>query len=118
MHSLNSNYEKFILIGDFISEDHEIEISSFLNNYEANKIVKEKTCFNSILNPLNINLFIANSPKRFQHTHSFPCGFSDHLNIVVTVLQNTFEKQWSNIIYYKDWEKPDNAVFQTEQRNT
>ena len=67
--SLNSNCEKFLLIGDFSSEDHEIEIPSFQNNHEAKTIVKEKTCFKSVLNLLYIDLFITNSPKSFQHTH-------------------------------------------------
>ena len=40
--SFNSNYKKFLLIGDFNSEDHETETSSFLNNHEAQSIVKEK----------------------------------------------------------------------------
>ena len=41
--SLNSNYEKFLLVGDFNSEDHETEITNFLNNHEAKNIVKQKT---------------------------------------------------------------------------
>ena len=49
--SLNSNYEKFLLVGDFNSEDHETEITNFLNNHEAKNIVKQKTCFNNILIP-------------------------------------------------------------------
>ena len=49
--SLNSNYEKFLLVGDFNSEGHEPEITNFLNNYEAKNIVKQKTCFKSISNP-------------------------------------------------------------------
>ena len=73
MDSLNSYYEIFLLIWDFISEDHEIKISSFLNNREAKNIVKEKTCFKSVLNPLCLGLF-------------------DHHNLVVTVLKNTFRK--------------------------
>ena len=72
--SLNSNYEKFILVGDFNSEDHETEITNFLNNYEAKNIVKQKTCFKSFSNPLCIDLFIINSTKSFQHPHSFSCG--------------------------------------------
>ena len=95
--SLHNKYEKLLLIGDFNSEDHEIEISSFLNNHEAKNIVKEKTCFKSVLNPSCVDLFTTNSPKSLQHTHSFPCGLSDHHNLVVTVLKNTFGKQKSNI---------------------
>ena len=91
--SLNSNYEKFLLVGDFNSEDHETEITNFLNNYEAKNIVKQKTYFKSISNPLCIDLFITNSTKSFQHAHSFSCSISDHHNFVVTVLKNTFWKQ-------------------------
>ena len=114
--SLNLNYEKFLLVGDFNSEDHETEITNFLKNYEAQNIVKQKTCFKSISNPSCIDLFITNSAKSFQHTHSFSCGISDHHNFVVTVLKNTFGKQKSNIKYYRDWKKFDNAVFRTELR--
>ena len=49
--SLNYHYEKFPITGDFNSEDDGIEISSFLNNHEAKNLVKEKTCFKSVLNP-------------------------------------------------------------------
>ena len=114
--SLNSNYEKFLLVGDFNSEDHETEITNFLNNHEAKNIVKQKTCFKNVFNPSCVDLFITNSPKRFQHTHSFSCGLSDHHNFVLTVLKNTFEKQKSNIKYYRDRKKFDNAVFRTELR--
>ena len=60
--------------------------------------------------------FITNSPKSFQHTLSFPYGLSDHYNLVITVLKSTFGKQKSNIRYYKDWSKFDNAVFRTKLR--
>ena len=108
------NYEKFLLIGDFSSEDYEIEISSFLNNHETKNIVKEKTCVKSVLNSLCVDLFNTNSPKSFQHTHSFPFGLSSHHKLVVTVLKSTFGKQKSNMRYYRDWRKFDNAVFRTE----
>ena len=110
--SLNSDYEKFILIGGFNSEDHEIEISSFLNNHDTKNIVKEKICFKSVLNPLCVDLFITNNPKSFQLTHSFPCGLSDHHALVVTILKNTFGKQKSNLRYYRDWGKCDNEFFE------
>ena len=40
--NLNSNYEKFLLVDDFYSEDNETEITNFLNNHEAKNIVKKK----------------------------------------------------------------------------
>ena len=48
--------------------------------------------------------------------HSFRCGLSDHHNLAVTVLKNTFGKQKSNIRYYRDWGKFDNRVFRTKLR--
>ena len=43
--SLNYDFEKFKLNGDFNSEDHETEIFSFINKHEAKNIVKEKKVF-------------------------------------------------------------------------
>ena len=43
--NLNSNYEKFLLVDDFYSEDNETEITNFLNNHEAKNIVKKKNMF-------------------------------------------------------------------------
>ena len=89
--SLNSNYEKFLLVGDLNSEDHETEITNFLNNHEAKNIVKQKTCFKNVFNPSCVDLFITNSPKSFQHTLSFSCGLSDHHNFVLAVLKNIWK---------------------------
>ena len=50
----------------------------------------------------------------FEHTPMFPGGLSDHHNLVVTVLKNTFGNQKSNTRYYRNLWKFDNAVFQTE----
>ena len=108
--------QKFLLVGDFNSQDHETEITNFLNNHEAKNIVKQKTCFKNVFNPSCVDLFITHSPKSFQHTHSSSCGLSDHHNFVLTVLRNTFGKQKSNIKYYRDWKKFDNAVFRAELR--
>ena len=77
---------------------------------------RKKNTFYKNSNPSCIDLFITNCTKSFQHTHSFSCGISDHHNFVVTVLKNTFGKQKSNIKYYKDWKKFDDAVFRTELR--
>ena len=111
MDSLNYNFEKFKLNGDFNSEDHETEIFSFINNHEAKNIVKEKKCFEFLV----CDLFITGIPKSFQHTHAYPCVLSDHYNLVVVVLKYTFGKQKPHIRYYRDWAKFDNAVFRTKR---
>ena len=60
------------------------------------------------------DLFVTSSPESFQQTYSFPCGLSDHHNLVVTVLKNTFGKQKSNIRYYRGWGEFDNGAFGRE----
>ena len=85
-------------------------------SHKAKNIIEQKTCFKNVFSPSCVDLFITNSPKSFQHTHCFSCSLSDHHNFVLTVLKNTFGKQKSNIKYYRDWKKFDNAVFRTELR--
>ena len=95
--SLNSNYEKFLLIGDFNSEDHETEITNFLNNHDAKNIVKQKTCFKNILNPSCVDLFITNSPNVFSILIVFLVVF-----LITTILLLLFEKYiWKTKIKYK-----------------
>ena len=53
-----SNYEKFLLAGDFNAEEHEDYIRDFLHEHNAKNLVKEKTCFKSLKNPSCIDLFI------------------------------------------------------------
>ena len=43
-----SNYDKFILAGDFNMEVDLTYFSEFLNQYQAKNLVKEKTCFKSM----------------------------------------------------------------------
>ena len=74
------------------------------------------TCFKRIYNHSCVDLFITNSPKSFQHTYSFPHGFSDHPNLIVSVLKHNFWKQKSNIRYHRDRKKLDTVAFQTKLR--
>ena len=61
-------------------------------------------------------IFLLQTALKSFNTRSFPCRLSDHHNLVVTVLKNTFGKQKFNTRYYRDWGKLDNAVFKTEVR--
>lgn len=61
-------YDKFVLTGDFNAQVTEVEIDTFLEQYDAKNLVKEPTCFKSVDNPSCIDLFLTNSPLSFQHT--------------------------------------------------
>ena len=50
-------YVEFLL-RDFNAQEDEPDIDTFLLDYDAKNIVKEKTCFKSIENPSCVDLFI------------------------------------------------------------
>ena len=54
MHALDiyiKTYDRFLLAGDFNTEDHEPGLSSFLHQYDSINLVKKPTCYKSIDNP-------------------------------------------------------------------
>ena len=88
----SDKYDKFLLTGDFNAQVGESNIDTFLQDYDAKNIVKEKTCFKSIENPSCIDLFITNSVNSFQHTKAISSGLSDFHKMVVTVLKRPSKK--------------------------
>ena len=72
-----SNYDKFLLAGDFNVQEDESSIQDFLQEFHAKNLVQEKTCFKSVNNPSCIDLFITNSCHNFQNTTTVSTGLSD-----------------------------------------
>ena len=72
-----TDYDKFLLVGDFNAEDTESILSNFLNQYNSRNLVKDKTCFKSIQNPSCVDLFLTNSYRSFQNTSTLSTGLSD-----------------------------------------
>ena len=52
-----SNYEKFLLAGDFNVQEDEPSIQGFLEEYHAKNLVKENTCFKNIDNQVALISF-------------------------------------------------------------
>ena len=98
-----STYDKFILAGDFNIQEHEQALSEFLDKYNANNLVKDKTCFKSIENPSCVDLLITNSFKSFQNTTVISTGCSDFHKMSLTVLKSKFIKAKPKVIYYRDY---------------
>ena len=98
-----SNYDKFLLAGDFNTEEEHEALKSFLFERNAKNLVKEKTCFKSITNPSCIDLFVTNSPQSFQGTTTMAVGLSDFHKMAVTVLKTTFPKAPPKVITYRDY---------------
>ena len=109
-----SNYEKFLLVGDFNAEESEPCLNNFLYHCDAKNLVKEKTCFKSIDNPSCIDLFLTNSYRSFQHTTTVCTGLSDFHKMTITVLKSTFQKAKPKEILYRDYRNFVETDFKTE----
>ena len=100
-----SNYDKFLLAGDFNIQEEKRCLKEFLDENTAVNMVKENTCFKSKDNPSCIDLLITNSSKSFQKTTTVSTGLSDFHKMSVTVMKTTFEKQKPKIVVYRDFSK-------------
>ena len=100
-----SNYDKFVLAGDFNVQEGDDSLQEFLDDFSAKNLVKEKTCFKSLDNPSCIDLFITNSFQSFQNTVTVSTGLSDFHKMVVTVLKTTFPKAKPKVVPYMDFSK-------------
>jgi hypothetical protein len=108
------NYEIFLLVADFNTEEDDIYWSEFLFEYNAKNLVKQKTCFKSIDNPSCIDLFLTNCHQSFQNTTTVSTGLSDFHKMVVTVMKNTFPKAKPKIVQYRDDKNFSEEDFHTE----
>ena len=97
----STRYEKFLLAGDFNTQEDQEILDEFLEDYHAKNLVKDPTCFKNLENPSCIDLFITNSYQSFQKTTTVSTGLSDFHKMAVTVLKTTFPKAKPRIVTYR-----------------
>ena len=113
-----SNYDKYLLAGDFNLEESESCLRNFLYEHNFKNMVKQKTCFKSIDNPSCIDLFITNSCQSFQNTAAISTGLSDFHKMIVTVMKTTVPKDTPKIIQYRDYKNFIENAFRVELRKS
>ena len=74
-------------------------------------LVKEPTCFKSLVNPSCIDLILTNRPKSFQNTLNVETGLSDFHKLTLTVLKTKFKKKPPKMITYRDFKTFSNQQF-------
>ena len=111
-----SNYDKFILAGDFNIQEDQASIQDFFDEFSAKNLVKEKTCFKSLDNPSCIDLFLTNSWLSFVNTTTISTGLSDFHKMIITVFKTTFPKAKPKIVTYRDYSKFVDNDFQNDLR--
>ena len=105
------DYQRFLLAGDFNMEEHEPIFNSFLYQQNSKNLVKDNTCYKSVVNPSCIDLFITNSPMSFHNTTVFNVGCSDFHKMVVTVMKTKFEKLKPKEVTYRDYKNFEDRDF-------
>ena len=107
----HGEYDHFLLVGDFNAEDTEPVFSSFIHKYNATNLVKDYTCFKSIINPSCIDLFITNKYRNFQNTTAISTGLSDFHKMSLTVMKTKFKKQQPKVVHYRDYKNFNDTTF-------
>ena len=86
-------YDNIILMGDFNSECTEHDMADFCCTYNLTSLIKEKTCFKSLVNPSCIDLILTNRLQSFQNSGAMETGLSDFHKLTITVLKTSFRKR-------------------------
>ena len=87
-----SNYENFILLGDFISEMTYPNLKNFCNLHFLKNLIRKPTCFKNPKNPKTIDYILTNRPRSICNSDTFETGLSDFHKLTVTVLKRFFKK--------------------------
>ena len=113
----SSNYENFILLGDFNSETTDKNLKDFCNLYLLKNLIKKPTCFKNPENPKTIDLILTNRPRSFCNSDNLETGLSDFHKLTMTVLKMFFKKQSPNVISYRNYKNFSNDSFRTNLIN-
>ena len=113
---ISSNYENYLLIGDFNAQPSDQVIVDFCQVYNLENIIKDFTCFKNPSNPSCIDLILTNKPKYFLNTYSIETGLSDFHKMTLAVLKTSFVKKNANI-RYRNYKKYSESLFRIDILN-
>ena len=113
----SSNYDNFILLGDFNCEPSEQPSEDFFHIFSCRNLIKEKRCFKNPQNPSCIDLILTNRSKSFQDSTVIETSLSDFHKISLKVMKVFYKKQKPNIITYRSYKHFDNEAFLTDIQN-
>ena len=107
----SSNYERFLLVGDFNVAVEETHMKSFCENYALTNLIRQPTCYKNPDCPTCIDLMLTNVPRSFQSTCIVESGLSDFLMMTLTVMRKSFKKFQPKIINYRSYKHFQNEAF-------
>ena len=116
LNSYSSDYENFILMGDFNATTENHHLKDLLNSFAFDSLIKEPTCFKSTT-PTCIDLILTNHKNVFMKSSTFETGLSDFHKLTTTIMKKNFEKGNPRILYYRNYKNFDKNIFKQRLNN-
>ena len=86
------------------------QIKSFCDNYSSKSLIRQRACFRSPANPIDIDLILPNTTQSFQYTCVLEKGLSDlHLKTLI-VMGKVLKKSKPRSIKYRSYKHFSNEV--------
>ena len=94
-------YSNLLLIGDINLEVTDKKLASFIETHDLYSLIKEPTCFKSLLNPSCIDLILTNRKYCFQNSKTFCTGYSDFHKMTYTMMKLSYVKMPPKKLEYR-----------------
>ena len=110
----SSQYEHFIVMGDFNVEVENRDMEEFCKNYNLKSLIPVPTCYKSPKNSLYIDLILANSQRSFQSSCTIETGLSNFHRMTITIMKASFQKLKPKVIHYRNYKRFCNESYRNE----
>ena len=110
----SSDYENFLLPGDFNAEMTDPSLKEFCNLYSLKKLIKKPTCFKNPDNPKVTDLLLTNGPRSFRNSDTLKTKLPDFHKLTLIVLKTYFQKQTPKMINYRNYKNFSNELFRAD----
>ena len=107
----STNYENFLLVGDFNAEESNNSVKDFCDVYGFQHLIKESGWYKNPNNPKCIDLMLTNKKRSFQNSCAIEIALSDFHKI--TVFKCYFAKAEPKAIFYRGYKNVSNENFRS-----
>ena len=85
----------------------------FCHMYNLENLIKEPSCYKNPNNPSSIDVILTKHAKSFQNSITIETGLSDHLKMILMVLNTYVKKSDPTVIKYRNYKTSMRIFFDT-----
>ena len=108
------SYENIVVMGDFNIDIHDKCLEDFKINNNLTMLVKDPTCYKSLINPTTIDHIWVTNKQCFMKTSVIETGLSDFHQLTVTVLNKKQPKKAPKVKQYRSYKGFDQMQFKSD----